>query len=180
MKHASLLVIPFLLASWSTAFSQPNEEVARKKQEQPQTSVTAGVFTAMGGTADISVERRLSDKFSVAGLATYTIIDDPEYGSTIRAGAQARYYVTTRVLLGVQATAQHDTFQFDGVDGSGEAYAAGAFVGYKWVGWKGLTLEALLGYEAYLYNFSLERGPQMEGSGTDHMLLVSANAGWSF
>lgn len=164
------------------AIAEPIQDVEHDATRHQATSVTAAVVAAAYGMADVTVERRLRDKISIAGTAGYTFLvsEDTDSSRLMKVGVQGRYYLTEGLHIGVQSTAESETFEINGDPGSGRALSAGGLVGYKWVSDAGLTLESQLGYEAYVVSGTIEAETPMEFSGSDHDAFLRMNAGWSF
>ena len=172
--------------------------VAHANPNSPQsnhTTITISPLHLLLPVLEVTGEFKLSEKMSaaaIAGIGTTTVEvssisgTNQESYQTIELGAQYRYYLTGNFNGGIQlgfellyVTVDRD--EDDDVSATGEGFAMGPFIGYKYVSSSGFTFDSQLGIQNVVGGAEASSGSaSAETEDSAIVPLLNLNIGWSF
>jgi hypothetical protein len=133
---------------------------------------------------ELTGEARVHDKVGVAVLGGAGRYSDTQNGiklsaTAFEAGAQVRYYLLGDFRHGMQLGAEFLYLHLSDsqLAVSGEGFAFGPFLGYKFVADVGFTFDTQLGFE---YVGARAATATTMASGGEFIPLLNLNVGWSF
>ena len=189
---SKLLALGSLLILSPTAYAEESGEVQNEALSSESSTLSISPIHLLSPIIELTYESTLGASLGapvsfalIGGVGTIQVGDVPvsvwELGLQLRGYLndpfEGLHYGVELIQLGISAE------NGAGVSGSGAGLVVGPFLGWKAILDSGLTFELQGGYQALFASVEAsdsESGQSEEASGTEGVLLLNINVGWSF